>query len=387
MATAAAIKAFPIMVLGYLVYRRLWAAAASTVVVLVAWLLIAPLPFRTPAQALDDVVVWSKGMLFTYNSYGIAQRPFRSYSYKNQSIMALSHRLLRNVPADGEAIVSRRLREAPSGPKSAKGIMPLDPSTDLFIFLKPHAQGSPGSAHSKTALAGDSVPPGAGTADLKGGKEGADRLPRWDDVLEIGEPVFRNAWTVNFLDLSFRSVTLVTLAVIAGLCLFVLAVLPRSKFRTRETDAIEYGIVILLTVMFSPLSFNYAYVWLIYPMTIALYVVLSEPVRDKPHRFRLAWLAAVFLIPALAIPMPLLAQAYGNLFFPALLLLFGLGLMLHRLGRAQAVGAPVVRASLPAIRFAAALAAMSPLWHCLFSGFGQECPTIRARHPARTKSI
>ena len=93
-ATAAAIKAFPIMVLGYLVYRRLWAAAASTVVVLVAWLLIAPLPFRTPAQALDDVVVWSKGMLFTYNSYGIAQRPFRSYSYKNQSIICGSRNRL-----------------------------------------------------------------------------------------------------------------------------------------------------------------------------------------------------------------------------------------------------------------------------------------------------
>ena len=88
-ATAAAIKAFPIMALGYLIYRRMWAASAATVVALGAWLLIAPLPFRTPAQAVDDVVVWSKGMLFTYNSYGIAQRPFRSYSYKNQSIMAL----------------------------------------------------------------------------------------------------------------------------------------------------------------------------------------------------------------------------------------------------------------------------------------------------------
>ena len=35
---------------------------------------------------------------------------------------------------------------------------------------------------------------------------------------------------------------------------------------------------------------------------------------------KFAWIAAVFLIPALALPMPLLAQAYGNLFLPALLL-------------------------------------------------------------------
>ena len=193
---------------------------------------------------------------------------------------------------------------------------------------------------------------------------------------------------MNFLDLSFRSVTLVTLAVIAGLCLFVLAVLPRSKFRTRETDAIEYGIVILLTVMFSPLSFNYAYVWLIYPMTIALYVVLSEPVRDKPHRFRLAWLAAVFLIPALAIPMPLLRKPMATCSFPLSFSSSAWGSCCTDWAAPEAVGAPVVRASLPAIRFAAgARAAMSPLWHCLFSGFGQECPTIRARHPARTKSI
>ena len=106
-ATAAAIKAFPILALGYLVYRRMWTASAVTVAVLAAWLLIAPLPFRTPAQALDDVIVWSQGMVFTYNSYGIAHRPIRSYSYKNQSIMALAHRLLRDVPADGEAVLSR----------------------------------------------------------------------------------------------------------------------------------------------------------------------------------------------------------------------------------------------------------------------------------------
>ena len=170
-ATAAAIKAFPIMVLGYLVYRRLWAAAASTVVVLVAWLLIRPLPFRTPAQALDDVVVWSKGMLFTYNSYGIAQCPSGPAATRTNQSWRLRRRLLRNVPADGEAIVSRRLREAPSGPKSGEGHHALGPLNPPVYLPQAQLQGSPGSAHSKTALAGDSVPPGAGTADLKGGKE------------------------------------------------------------------------------------------------------------------------------------------------------------------------------------------------------------------------
>jgi alpha-1,2-mannosyltransferase len=333
-ATAAAIKAFPIMALGYLIYRRMWAASAATVAVLAAWLLIAPLPFRTPVQAVDDVVVWSKGMLFTYNSYGIAQRPFRSYSYKNQSIMALSHRLLRDVPADGEAILSRRAKEAYGSARPIKGIAPIDPSTDLLTFLKPHAQTSPDSTQTKNAQAGHLPAIGAHIEDGGTTTANADRFPRWDDALQGALPALRNAWRVNLLDLSFRSVTAVTLAAIVGLCLFVVAMLPRSSRRTRQTDAIEYAIVILLTVMFSPLSFNYAYVWLIYPMTIGLHLVISEPSVAPAHRIKIAWIAAVFLIPALAIPVPLLAQAYGNLFVPALLLLFGLGAMLHKAGSA-----------------------------------------------------
>ncbi len=139
MATAAAIKAFPILVLGYLIYRRMWTASAATVAVLAAWLLIAPLPFRTPAQAVDDLVVWSKGMVFTYNSHGIAQRPFRSYSYKNQSIMALAHRLLRDVPADGESDLVAA-SAAGHRPAADQRTTAVDPSTDLLTFLKPHCR-------------------------------------------------------------------------------------------------------------------------------------------------------------------------------------------------------------------------------------------------------
>ena len=109
--------------------------------------------------------------------------------------------------------------------------------------------------------------------------------------------------------------------------------LPPRNRRTRETDALEYAIVILLTVMFSPLSFNYAYVWLIYPMTLGLHLVMSRAAGCSRPSLEVAWIAAVFLIPALALPMPVLAQAYGNLFVPALLLLLGLGAMLREAGR------------------------------------------------------
>ena len=180
-ATAAAIKAFPIMALGYLIYRRMWAASAATVVTLAAWLLIAPLPFRSPAQTVDDVVVWSKGMLFTYNSYGIAQRPFRSYSYKNQSIMALLHRLLRDVPADGEAVLSRHAKERQARPRPTKGIAAVDPATDLLSYLKPHAQGSRDPANVTTASRAELGPVVLGAAST-GDRDPASST-RWNDAL------------------------------------------------------------------------------------------------------------------------------------------------------------------------------------------------------------
>jgi alpha-1,2-mannosyltransferase len=314
----------------------MWTASAATVAVLAAWLLVAPLPFRTPAQAVDDLVVWSRGMVFTYNSHGIAQRPFRSYSYKNQSIMALVHRLLRDVPADGESVLSLRTRVGNSGVRPTKGLPPIDPTTNLLSFLKPRAENN-----NKRALASVSM-----AASVNGENTGsAERIPRWDDVLQGAGPALRTAWRVNVADLDFRTVTAITLALMLGICLFVAAVLPPRNRRTQQTDALEFALVTLLTVMFSPLSFNYAYVWLIYPTTLGLHLVISESSAARWHRLKVAWIAAVILIPALAIPMPLLAQAYGNLFLPALLLVFGLGWMLDSAGRPVTASADAVSAA------------------------------------------
>ena len=208
LATAAAIKAFPILAIAYLIYRRMWVASATTVVVLTAWLLVAPLAFRTPAQAVDDLVVWSKGMLFTYNSNGIAQRPFRSYSYKNQSIMALSHRLLRDMPADGETVLSKRARSRLAITRPLKGLPPLDPSTDLLTFLKPHGQGE--SNKNSSPAADGASNPNANHA------QNAEPPSRWEDSLQGAESELQAAWRVNVADLNFRTVTAITVAAHAG---------------------------------------------------------------------------------------------------------------------------------------------------------------------------
>jgi positive regulator of sigma E activity len=98
-AIAASIKAFPAIAIIYLVYRRYWKAAASLVVTLAFLLLILPAPFRGFERAWRDLEKWSVGML-KYDATGVAQRPMRGYSWKNQSIVGVGNRLLRHIDTD-----------------------------------------------------------------------------------------------------------------------------------------------------------------------------------------------------------------------------------------------------------------------------------------------
>jgi hypothetical protein len=98
-ALAVAIKAFPLLAIFYLVYRRYWMAAVSLVVALVILLFLLPIPFRGWHQTLNDARDWQRGML-RYEQGGIAQRPERGYTWKNQSIFGVANRLLRRVSVD-----------------------------------------------------------------------------------------------------------------------------------------------------------------------------------------------------------------------------------------------------------------------------------------------
>src|SRR5216117_1313646 len=98
-AVAAAIKAFPVIAIVYLLYRRYWLAAVSLVLTLVFLLLILPAPFRGFERAWRDIEKWSAGML-KYSETSVGQRPMRSYTWKNQSLVGVSNRLLRHVDAD-----------------------------------------------------------------------------------------------------------------------------------------------------------------------------------------------------------------------------------------------------------------------------------------------
>jgi hypothetical protein len=100
-ALAVAIKAFPLLAIFYFVYRRYWMAAISLMIALISLLFLLPIPFRGWHQTLNDARDWQRGML-RYEQGGIAQRPERGYTWKNQSIFGLANRLLRRVSVDEE---------------------------------------------------------------------------------------------------------------------------------------------------------------------------------------------------------------------------------------------------------------------------------------------
>ena len=96
-----------------------------------------------------------------------------------------------------------------------------------------------------------------------------------------------------------------------------------------------------LVECFSPLSFNYFYVWLIYPLALALHLAQAAPRGSRRRAVLVGTLAAPLVLLFLTIPFLRGAQAYGNLFFSCLVLLFGLG------GQLRGESAPRAQAGLP----------------------------------------
>lgn len=247
-AIAAAIKAFPVIAIVYLIYRRYWIAVASLILTLTFLLIVLPIPFRGSALAKQDLERWSSGMLFKYDETGVGQRLGRSNSWKNQSIWGVANRLLRHVEYDHK--------------------------------YGPH------------------------------------------------EPVY-----ANFADLDFKTVNGIILACALWFGVVFTAAMPRSKARTRETDAIEFALLLLLILVFTPLSFGYLFAWLIYPLTVVAERLTRESA-SRPVLLVCSGTAVALL--ALSIPFRVAAQTYGNALFATLLLFAGLSLELVRLKRTAA---------------------------------------------------
>jgi len=96
-ALATAIKVFPVAVLPYLVWRRQWAAVASTAVFLAAFLFVVPAPVRGFEHNIAELKTWYRAMIVSSSEKGFGQRDEQNWSWVNQSIIAMTHRLTRPI--------------------------------------------------------------------------------------------------------------------------------------------------------------------------------------------------------------------------------------------------------------------------------------------------
>ncbi len=96
-ALATAIKVFPVAVLPYLLWRRQWASAAGMIVFLGIFLFVIPAPVRGYQHNVSELKTWFAGMVGSSSEQGFGQRAEQNWSWVNQSIIAVTHRLTRPV--------------------------------------------------------------------------------------------------------------------------------------------------------------------------------------------------------------------------------------------------------------------------------------------------
>ena len=153
------------------------------------------------------------------------------------------------------------------------------------------------------------------------------RQVEYDHSYQPHTPVY-----ANFAHLKFSTVNGIILAAALLLGLVYIAVMPATPRRTPETDAIEFALLLLLMLIFTPLSFGYLFAWLLYPFT----VVVQRFLAGRASRALLIFVSIAVALLALTIPLRVPAQTYGNTFLATLLLFTGLALELWRLKRAGA---------------------------------------------------
>ncbi len=123
-ALATAIKVFPVAVLPYLVWRRQWKAVASTLVFLGLFLFVLPGPIRGFEHNAAELKTWYRGMIGSSSEKGFGQRDEQNWSWVNQSIIAMTHRLTRPVNYN---------QDDPSKPPRTMNIVNLDFKTANWV--------------------------------------------------------------------------------------------------------------------------------------------------------------------------------------------------------------------------------------------------------------
>ncbi len=130
--------------------------------------------------------------------------------------------------------------------------------------------------------------------------------------------------SINVADLPFETINAIFKGVAAAIGLGYLLVMPwRDRDRTPFTDTAEAAMLLILIVLFSPLSFTYNTTWMMPGIATALWFVLARA-RSRPQGVvALVWLlvALSLLIFTVGNPAFRWMRAHGNTCIAELLLL------------------------------------------------------------------
>jgi hypothetical protein len=341
-AIAAAIKAFPVVVLVYLIWRRRWKATISMVISCVGFFYVVPGFVRGFDRTTKELTIWAKGMVFKNDDEGIGQRPSLSVSYKNQSIFGLAYRLI------GQ------------GPMNAEDVMVYESEETLRIHLEKTINTDPDPTMRQAA---------------------AERLrmyqARW--TKGFGKPIYLSPF-----QLDQRTTQYVAYGLCALLGLVFVIVMPKSTNRTRRTDAAEFGMLTILMTIGTPYAYGYYFVWMLYPLNVVVHQALNS---TKTGSRNVAWyvIFSVTVLYAVSAPIAdnIYPMAYGSFFWASMVLLGGL-IWVRYQNQSCSTSSPVAVAEAPthpqasyqgSKRAESANSAATPLVP------GQSASTDRGQHP------
>lgn len=119
------------------------------------------------------------------------------------------------------------------------------------------------------------------------------------------------AMTVNFVNISARSAFLICFALAGAMCLAFVWAMPARRDRTRRTNAIEFSILLILIVVFSPKAGSYYYCWTIPGFTVAVAELLDSPRGSVRRRWISAGLGLSVLVLSTALTQNFDRHAQG----------------------------------------------------------------------------
>jgi hypothetical protein len=223
-ALAAAAKAFPLVAIVYLIWKRYWLAAGSMLATLVLVLVLLPAPFRGFERNWQELTTWAEIMLLRNNSQTLANQPDRGYDYGNQALLSVVHRLTRPLPVS---------------------------------------------------------------------------------------QVNKDKITVNFVSISAQSAFLVFFTLAGVMCLAYVWAMPARRDCVRRTNAIEYSILLILIVVFSPKAGSYYYCWTIPGFTVAFAELFASPKGSVRRRWITAGLGSSLVVLSTALSQNFDRHAQG----------------------------------------------------------------------------